>query len=96
MIKKTLYKTKDYSKVTFTVQVEGAKKVEIFGLNNEWKKPVALAKKKDGQFAVEVNLPKNTEHEFKYLVDKKEWLNEPEADGQKPNVFGGANSVIVL
>ncbi len=96
MIKKTFYKTKDYCKVKFTVQVEDAKKVELLGLNNDWKKPVVLEKKKDGIFSIEVNLPKDSEHEFKYLVDKKTWLNDAEADSHKSNVFGGENSVIKL
>jgi 1,4-alpha-glucan branching enzyme len=96
MIQKTLYKTKDYSKVKFSVSAENAKKVEILGLNNDWKKPVALAKKKDGTFSLEINLPKNSQHEFKYLIDKKEWLNDTDADGQTPNAFGGTNSVIHL
>jgi hypothetical protein len=41
-------------------------------------------------------LPKDSKHEFKYLVNEKEWLNEPGADAHEPNEFGGSNSVIVL
>ena len=96
MIQKTHYKTKDYAKVKFTISPEGAKKVELFGLNNEWKKPLALTKKKDGSFSVEVNLPKNSQHEFKYLIDKKEWWNDETADSEHPNAFGGTNSVISI
>ena len=55
-----------------------------------------MSKKKDGTFATEVSLPKNSTHEFKYRVNASEWINEPEADAQQPNVFGGINSVIIL
>jgi hypothetical protein len=55
-----------------------------------------MSKKKDGSFNAEVNLPKNTEHQFKYLVNGNEWVNEPAADKETANEFGGSNSVIVL
>jgi hypothetical protein len=55
-----------------------------------------MSRKKDGSFTADVTLPKDSRHQFKYLVDEKEWLNEPEADLQEPNEFGGSNSVIVL
>lgn len=95
MIEKKYYKTKEYCKVKFTVEAE-AKKVELFGLNNEWKKGIALVKKKDGSFAVEMNIDKGTQHEFKYLIDKKTWLNDEQADAQAANVFGTTNSVVVI
>ncbi len=96
MIQKTYYKTKDYCKVKFTFKPEEAETVEILGLNSDWKNSIVLSKKKDGSFTADVSLPKNTEHEFKYLIDQKLWINEPEADHQKPNAFGGNNSVIVI
>ena len=55
-----------------------------------------MSKKKDGSFSCDVQLPKNTEHEFKYRVNENIWLDEPEADKQNPNMFGGNNSVIIL
>ena len=55
-----------------------------------------MSKKKDGSFSADVNLPKATKHEFKYLVDKKTWFNDPEADAEEHNVFGTTNSVISL
>ncbi len=55
-----------------------------------------MSKKKDGTFSCDVSLPKNLKHEFKYLVNQADWLNEPEADEQHPNGLGGNNSVIIL
>jgi len=55
-----------------------------------------MSKKKDGTFSADVNLPKESKHEFKYLVNETEWVNEPEADSEAPNEYGGSNSVIVL
>jgi len=96
MVKKTYYKTKDYCKVKFTLAAENAETVEILGLNSDWQHAIIMSRKKDGSFSTDVNLPKDSRHEFKYLVNETLWLNEPEADAEAPNVYGGANSVIEL
>ncbi len=96
MIQKTYFKTKDYCKVKFSFAGENAETVEILGLNSDWENSVVMSKKKDGSFTCDVSLPKNSQHEFKYLVNANEWLNEPEADGLNANVYGGSNSVITL
>ena len=96
MVQKTYFKTKDYCKVKFSFKVENAETIEILGLNSDWEKSIIMSKKKDGTFSADVNLPKESRHEFKYLVNESEWVNEPEADSQQPNMYGGANSVIVL
>ena len=96
MIQKTYLKTKDYCKVKFTLNVENAEIVKLLGLNSDWENSIIMSKKKDGTFTCDVSLPKNTQHEFKYLVNETVWINEPEADRQSPNVFGGSNSVIVV
>ena len=96
MVVKTYYKTKDYCKVKFSFKVENAETVEILGLNSDWQNSIIMSKKKDGSFSADVNLPKDSKHQFKYLVNEKEWLNEPEADSEVPNEFGGSNSLIIL
>jgi len=95
MIEKKYYKTKAYCKVKFMVEA-AAKKVEIFGLNNDWKKGIAMTKKKDGNFSLEMNIDKGSQHEFKYLVDKKNWLKDTKADGEVPNVYGTTNSLVIV
>jgi len=82
--------------VKFSFKVDNAETVEILGLNNDWNNAVIMSRKKDGSFSADVNLPKDSKHEFKYLVNETTWLNEPEADSLKPNEFGGTNSVITL
>ena len=94
MIQKTYLKKKDYCKVKFIAAFENAETIEILGLNSDWENPIEMNRKKDGSFSCDVSLPKNTQHEFKYLINETIWVNEPEADGENPNVFGGSNSVI--
>lgn len=96
MIVKTYYKTKDYCKVKFSFKIENAETAEILGLNSDWQNSIIMSKKKDGSFSADVNLPKDSKHEFKYRVNETDWLNETEADSEAPNVYGGSNSVIIL
>ena len=96
MVQKTYYKTKDYCKVKFSFKVENAETVEILGLNSDWQKSIVMSRKKDGSFSTDVNLPKDSRHEFKYRVNETLWLNEPEADSETPNNYGSTNSVIEI
>lgn len=96
MIRKTYFKTKDYCKVKFSFAPENAETVEVMGLNSDWENGLILKKKKDGSFSAEVSLPKDTQQQFKYLVNKTEWLNDDEADSQLANEYGGTNSVLIL
>ena len=96
MILKTYYKTKDYCKVKFSFREETAETVEILGLNADWQNAIIMNRKKDGSFSADVNLPKDSKHEFKYRVNETLWLNETEADSETPNIYGGSNSVLVL
>ncbi len=96
MIQKTYFKTKDYCKVKFTFAPENAETVEILGLNSDWENGIILKKKKDGTFSTEVSLPKHTQQQFKYLVNKTEWVNDTEADSELENEYGGTNSILVL
>lgn len=96
MVQKTYFKTKNYCKVKFSFKVENAETIEILGLNSDWENSIVMSKKKDGSFSCDVSLPKDSKHEFKYLVNSNEWVNEPEADSVNMNEFGGTNSVIVL
>jgi hypothetical protein len=96
MIQKTYFKTKDYCKVKFSFAAENAVTIEIMGLNSDWDNGILMKPKKDGSFSCDVSLPKSSSHEFKYRVNATEWLNDPLADSETPNVYGGSNSVIVL
>jgi hypothetical protein len=96
MIQKTYFKTKDYCKVKFSFTPENAETVEVLGLNSDWENAIILKKKKDGTFSAEISLPKDSQHEFKYLVNKTEWVNDTEADEELVNEYGGTNSVIKL
>jgi hypothetical protein len=96
MISKTYYKTKDYCKVAFSLTNLPAATIDILGLKNDWDSPISMRKGKDGSFSASVHLPKESIHEFKYLIDQLNWVNDSSADGQVPNAFGSTNSVLSL
>ena len=96
MVQKKYFKTKDYCKVKFIYTTDNAETVQILGLNSDWENSITMTRKKDGTFTCDVSLPKDTQHQFKYLINESEWINDPEADAQLPNEFGGSNSVIIL
>jgi Glycogen recognition site of AMP-activated protein kinase len=96
MVQKTYYKTKDYVKVKFALAAENAETIEILGLNSDWENSIIMKKKKDGTFSAEVNLPKETKHQFKYRVNEANWINDTEADGEVANEFGGSNSLLLV
>jgi len=96
MVLKTYFKTKDYCKVKFTLNSVDAERVEIYGLNNDWQHALKMKKKKDGSFSADINLPKESSHEFKYLLDGQNWINDPESNTVIPNVYGGSNSLLSL
>ena len=96
MVQKTYFKTKEYCKVKFILTPENAETVEILGLNSDWENSIVMKMKKDGSVSCDVSLTKNTQHEFRYLVNETEWISDPEADALQPNAFGSNNSVLIL
>ena len=95
MIKKTYLKTKNFTKVKFEIFAEGAEKVEILGIDNDWETPIPLVAKKNGHFSTELNLEKDKEHTFKYRINGTIWLDDETADKQVNDGYGGTNSVIL-
>lgn len=98
-IKKQFLKSKDICKVTFRIeaeQAEGHKKAYLAGNFNKWK-PQPMKALKDGSFKLVKDLETGQEHTFRYVLDKKVWLNEAEADRQAKSEFMDAeNSVLDL
>ena len=84
--------TKKGVKVTFELDKPEAEVVELVGSWNGWE-PEVLKKFKNGKHKLALDLPEG-EYEFRYLIDRAAWENEPEADKLIPNNHGSQNSVI--
>jgi 1,4-alpha-glucan branching enzyme len=99
-LKKLYSKTKPKCKVTFSLDkndVKSAKHVCVAGDFNNWDvESTPMKKVKDGEYSASVELANGNEYQFKYVLDGKEWINEPEADKFVPNAFQSKNSVVIL
>ena len=97
---KQYLKKRTVCKVTFTVpkNLAGvANIVHLVGDFNDWNKSATPMKRlKNGSFAATLLLRPDTEYEFRFLLDGLTWENDPQADKQVPNVYGGENSVVVV
>lgn len=82
--KKQYLKSKPVCKVTFKLTKEEAKnadKVRIIGDFNDWDESAEPMKKlKDGSFSAKMDLPTDSQYQFRYLLDDKEWENDWSAD----------------
>ncbi|MBN2428923.1 MAG: isoamylase early set domain-containing protein [Deltaproteobacteria bacterium] len=100
-LKKQYLKSKPLCKVTFTLPREltnGAESANLVGDFNDWDKTAAPMKRlKSGNFTATIDLPRNHEYQFRYLLDQAVWQNDNAADRYVPNGFGdGENSVAEL
>ena len=99
-IKKLYPKSKQFCKVTFSLDNEIAASAEhanLAGDFNNWNtESIPMKKLKNGGFLVSVDLEKGREYQFKYLIDGNAWKDELEADNHVPNEFDGTNSVIIV
>ncbi len=81
--------------VTFTYQpTDKITSVTLSGSWNEWDKD-SMKEKKNGDFYITKVLPTQSNYEFKYLVDSKEWINE-ESLSAVQNPFGTHNTLLEL
>jgi 1,4-alpha-glucan branching enzyme len=98
-IKKQSLKSKPICKVTFKVTPEivgDADTVHLVGDFNGWEKAATPMKKlKNGCFTVTVDLEKEKDYQFRYLVDEKEWVNDPEADRFEASPYPGIDNPVV-
>ncbi len=96
MLKKQFLKTKPICKVTFyTPESLEADSVHLVGDFNDWNETATeMERLKDGRYKVTINLDRDREYQFRYLIDQTEWQNDWEADRYVPNPFSGDNSVV--
>ncbi len=98
---KQYLKSSPTCRVTFRLPKEAAPKaqsVTIVGDFNNWDiSETPLKKLKNGTFAVTIDLERDREYQFRYLIDFKKWENDWNADKYVPNLYGDCeNSVVIV
>lgn len=93
-------KKKPECAVTFSIGVEEAgnpRKLYLAGEFNGWDPTGLPMRKSKGSFTVTVTLAAGVPHQYRYVTDQGEWLNDTAADCYVYNDFAEAdNSVAAL
>ena len=100
-MKKRFLKTRPVCKVTFDLPgaaAGGARSVALVGEFNNWDPgETVMKRRRDGSFSVTIDLERNREYQFRYLIDGTQWENDWNADRYTPSPLGGTdNSVVVV
>jgi 1,4-alpha-glucan branching enzyme len=100
-IRKQYLTSRPACKATFRIPEEmsiSAKTAHLVGEFNKWELySTPMKKLKSGAFTTTIELKPGREYQFRYLLDKKIWKNEIDADKSVPTPYGDSeNSVIVI
>jgi len=100
-IRKQYLKSRPICKATFRIPEEmgtSAKTAHLVGEFNNWTFfSTPMKKLKSGAFTTTLELEPGREYQFRYLLDKKTWENETDADKSVPTQYGDSeNSVIII
>ncbi len=97
-VKRQYSKKNGKCKVTLTLpkfESNSIKTVAVLGDFNNWNPEAnCMNHTKNGAFKTILQLEKDHSYQFRYLIDGKQWENDPEADEAVPNFHGSSNSVI--
>ena len=84
-------------KVTFAVPVEWVDRgVSVVGEFNAWDASATPLRKRGGMRTASVVLEPGRTYAFRYVDEWGRWFDDPAADAQIPNEFGGLDGVIDL
>ena len=98
-IKKQLLKRKATCKTTFKIPKEVGMSSDIahvVGDFNNWELKDEMKRLKDKSFTITLNLPKGEEFQFRYILNKEVWTNEPEADKEVQSPFSDSKNSVLL
>jgi glycosidase len=81
--------------VTFRYKAPGAEKVALVGSFNEWSPDSRIMAREGEEFVTTIDL-KPGDYEYKFIVDGKDWREDPQNPQTVENGLGGKNSIIHL
>jgi 1,4-alpha-glucan branching enzyme len=98
---KRYLKTKNVSKVTFSLPSEAAREAQtvyLVGDFNGWDAEASpMSRLKNGEFKITLDLEPGREYEYRYLIDGRVWENDWAADQYRPaGIAGAENSVVAV
>lgn len=82
--------------IEFTDPDAIAESVAIAGTFNDWRpEATPMIRIEPGRWAKRLNLPPGT-YEYCFVLNGGQWRPDPRALEQRPNPFGGCNSVLTI
>ncbi len=99
-IKKEYLRSKNVCRATFKlpkIAVHDADRVCIVGDFNNWNIHANPMKKlKNGDYTIRLDLEKEEEYQFRYLIDESKWENDWNADKYMKSHYGDSDNSVVL
>src|SRR5512134_3212471 len=96
MLNKKFIKSRQTCQVTFLLPEQvAAKQASVVGEFNGWDAAKTPMSKVKGAWKATVELDQNREYQYRYLINGREWHNDPQADKYVPNHIDGDNSVVI-
>ena len=98
-MKKRFLKSKPVCKVTFELPAQAASEantVALVGDFNGWDSEATTLKRVKGTYSVMLELPRDREFQFRYLIDGERWENDWEADKYVPTPAGDSENSVVI
>jgi len=83
------------SLVGFRIQLPQARTVGVIGSFDGWRHAIPLRRQANGTWVARLHLPAG-QYAYLFLVDGHRTLLDPRAKQDRPDGFGGQNSVIVV
>lgn len=83
-------------KATFVLpKGTAAQAITVVGDFNGWdRQATPMTQLKSGVWKAQVKLDAGRAYQYRYLLDGREWRNDPQADRYVPNEYGEENSVV--
>ena len=95
MIKKTLRKDDTVQVCFYTEAMPDAESVHLVGSFADWDaRAHPMRRLKDGRFMAMRRFDLDCRHEYRYLVNGEEWINDAAAESYAPNPYGSDNCVV--
>ena len=70
--------------------------IYLVGDFNDWNRSShTLARDRDGQWFLALDLEPNRTYQFRYLRDGNEWMNDANADAYVHNQYGSSNFIVI-
>jgi hypothetical protein len=84
--------------VRLMLEAPNAREVSVVGDWNGWDPAADRLTDRDGDgiWEIEIRLQRGGEHQYQFLIDREQWVADPEARLRVEDGFGGFNSILQI